>query len=136
MKNKQGKTIKRRKRWSVFEKLQIVEESKRSLATICSVAEKYKISPSMLYLWRRLEKDGKLKAFNEGEEIVPASAVKRLQFYVDNLELLLEKKSKEIESLRAAISGKSEANDLENYPVLKMAIKYNLIGDINSYSSK
>ena len=111
--------IKRRKRWSVFEKLQVVEESKCSNATTCSVARKYKISPNLLYLWRRLEKEGKLKAFNTREEVVPASVIKRLQVRIHDLELVLEKKSKEIKILRAT---KPIINDLEKYPDRKSVV--------------
>ena len=130
-KNKHSNAIKRRRRRSVFEKLQIVEESKSSLTTICSVARKNEIAPNPLYLWRRLEKEGKLKAFNAGVKVVPASAVKLLQARIYDLELLLEKKNKEIEILRAKISGKPIINDLEKYPLIKMAIKYDLFGDVN-----
>ncbi len=130
-KNEEAGWINRRRSWSIFEKLQIVEESKRSIEAICSVAQKYEISPSQLYLWRRLERDGTLKAFKEGEEVVPASTVKRLQLYINDLELLLEEKSEELETLRATISGNPIIKDLEKYPHLRMAVKYNLFDGIN-----
>lgn len=125
--------IKRRRRWSVFDKLKIVDESKCSDTTICSVARKYDISPNMLYLWRRLEKEGRLKAFDGRKEIVPASVIKRLQLRIHDLELILEKKREEIEILRAT---KPIINDIEKYPHLKMAIKYNLFGGTNIWISK
>ena len=56
---KEIRKIKRRRHWPVFKKLQVVEESKSFNATICSVARKYGISPNLLYLWRRLEREGK-----------------------------------------------------------------------------
>jgi transposase len=130
-KNKHSRAIKRRRRWSVFEKLQIVEESKSSSETICSVARKNEIAPSLLYFWRYLERNGKLKAFNAGVKVVPASSVKRLQSRIYDLESLLEKKNKEIEILRAKISEKPIIKNLEKYPLLKMAIKYDLFGDVN-----
>lgn len=132
-KKKESSKIKRRRRWSIFEKLQVVEESKCSNATICSVARKYEISPSLLYLWRRLEKEGKLKVFNARDEVVPVSSVKRLQARIRSLEMVLEKKKKEIEILR---STKPIIHDLEKYPHLKMAIKYNLFGDTNIWISR
>ncbi len=128
-KNQQTCTIKRRRRRSVLEKLQIVEESKYSNATICSVARKYKVAPSLLYYWRHLERRGKLKVSNAVEEFVPASAVNRLKEHIHHLERLLEKKSKEIKILKAKISRRPIINDLEKYPLLRMAIKYNLFCD-------
>lgn len=128
-----GRHVKHRRRWSVFDKLQIVEESKCTHVTISSVAQKYEISPAMLYLWRRLEREGKLKVFDSREEIVPVSAVKRLQVRIHDLERILEKKNKEIEILR---STKPIINNLEKYPHLKMAIKHNLFGDTNIWMSK
>jgi len=125
-KNQQTCTIKRRRHWSVLEKLKIVEESKYSNATICSVAGKYNVAPSLLYYWRHLERKGKLKAFNAIEEVVPVSAVNRLKSHIHNLERLLEKKNKEIEILKVETSGKPIIHNLEKYPFLRMAIKYNL----------
>lgn len=132
-KDKKSSKIKQRRQWPLLEKIKIVEETKHSNATICSVALKYEISPNQLSAWRRLDKEGKLKAFNAEEEVVPVSAIKRLQTRIQDLERILEKKSKEIETLRAT---KPTINDLEKYPNLKMAIKYNLLGDINIWISK
>jgi len=125
-KNRKSRKIKQRRHWPVFEKLKVVEESKCSNTTICSVALKYGISPNQLSVWRRLEKQGKLKAFEAREEVVPVFAVQRLQTRIQTLEQILEKKSKEIEILRATKPG---INDLEKYPHLRMAIKFNLLGD-------
>lgn len=62
--------MKRRKRWTVFEKLKIVEKSKRSSVTICLIVKENGITPSQLYLWRRLEREGKLKVFKEEDEVI------------------------------------------------------------------
>ncbi|MCP3875963.1 MAG: transposase [Desulfobacteraceae bacterium] len=124
--NKQSRTIKSRKRWSVFEKLQIVEESKNSALTTSAVARKYNIGPNQLYLWRRLEKEGKLKAFKAGERVVPAFAVKRLETRNHELKQLIEKKNKEIDDLKRKVTGKTIISELEQYPHIKMILKYNL----------
>jgi transposase-like protein len=132
-KDKKSSKIKKRRHWPLLKKINIVEETKNSNATVCSVARKHEISPNLLSLWRRLDKEGKLKVFNEEEEVVPVSAVKHLQTRIQDLERIIEKKKKEIENLRAT---KSTINDLEKYPNLRMAIKYNLLGDINIWISK
>ncbi len=130
-----GKTkkVKRRRRWPALKKLQVIEESNLPNVTICSVARKYEISPNMLYRWRRLQKEGNLRAFEQGKEVVPVSLVKRFLDRIHSLEQALEKKKKEISILR---STKPVINDLAKYPHLKMAIKYNLLGNTDIWISE
>ena len=46
--------IKRRRRWSLGEKLKAVEETHSSGMSVSYVARKYGISPSLLFRWRKL----------------------------------------------------------------------------------
>ena len=46
--------IKRRRRWSLGEKLKAVEEIRSSGMSVSYVARKYGISPSLLFRWRKL----------------------------------------------------------------------------------
>ncbi len=47
-------SVERRRRWSVSEKLQMVEESDLPGMSVSSVARRNGVSPSQLFTWRRL----------------------------------------------------------------------------------
>jgi transposase len=67
-----------RRRFSAAEKISLVEEASIPGMNISAVARKYAISPSQLFSWRRLMKDGEIKAVESEEEVVPVSEVKVL----------------------------------------------------------
>lgn len=50
----------RRRRWSFEEKLGIVEETMHSDVTVSAVARRHDLAPSVLFLWRRLAREGRL----------------------------------------------------------------------------
>jgi transposase len=52
----------RRRRWGVAEKLTIVSECHEPGACVAAVAARYDICPSLLHGWRRLAREGRLKA--------------------------------------------------------------------------
>jgi transposase len=52
----------RRRRWGIAEKLRIVAESQESGARVCDVAARYDVYPSLLHGWRRLFREGRLRA--------------------------------------------------------------------------
>ena len=92
-------SIQRRRRWSTQEKLEIVEESEISGLSVSAVARKYGVSPSLLFTWRRLAREGKLSAIRAGEEVVAASEVRQLKARIRELERVLGKKTLENEIL-------------------------------------
>jgi transposase len=51
-----------RRRWGVEEKLRIVAETHEPGATVCAVAARYDVYPSLLRTWRRHVRDGHLVA--------------------------------------------------------------------------
>lgn len=64
--------VARRRRWSVAEKLRIVEESFQSGETVSVVARRHGVAPNLLFRWRRLASAG-VWAAAEREEILTRS---------------------------------------------------------------
>jgi transposase len=52
--------VRRRRRWSVEEKLRIVEESYRPGASVSSVARCHDLNANQVFTWRRLAREGRL----------------------------------------------------------------------------
>ena len=50
----------RRRRWSVQDKLQIVEETLQPGVTVTEVARRHGLAPSVVFTWRRLAREGRL----------------------------------------------------------------------------
>ena len=111
-------TDQRRRRWSVVEKLAMVEESELPNMSVSAVARRHGISPSQLFTWRRLAREGKLSAIKAGEEVVAASEVKHLQAHIRELERLLGKKTMENEILKEAVSIAREKKLISRMPLL------------------
>jgi transposase len=50
----------RRRRWSLQDKLQIVEETMQPGVTVTEVARRHELAPSVVFTWRRLAREGRL----------------------------------------------------------------------------
>jgi transposase len=50
----------RRRRWSLRDKLQIVEETLQQEAKVSEVARRHGLAPSVVFTWRRLAREGRL----------------------------------------------------------------------------
>ena len=50
----------RRRRWSLQDKLQIVEETMQPGVTVTEVARRHGLAPSVVFTWRRLAREGQL----------------------------------------------------------------------------
>ena len=96
-------SVQRRRRWAVVEKIEIVEETELPGMSVSYVARKHGISPSLLFKWRRLYREGALAAIDANEPVVAASEVKHLKKQVRELQRLLGKKTMEAEILKEAI---------------------------------
>jgi transposase len=93
----------RRRRWSVAEKLAMVDETREPGATVSLVARRRGVSPNQLFTWRRLAEQGALTATQAEEEVVPASTFRAQQDQIRELQRLLGKKTLETEILKEAL---------------------------------
>ena len=50
----------RRRRWSLQDKLQIVDETMQPGVTVSEVARRHGLAPSVVFTWRRLAREGRL----------------------------------------------------------------------------
>lgn len=111
-------SVQRRRRWTVQEKLAMVEESDRSGMSVSVVARKYGLHPNQLFHWRKLWQQGALSAVRANEEVVPASEAKALRAQVRELQRLLGKKTMEVEILKDAIEIAREKKLISRVPLL------------------
>ncbi len=111
-------SVQRRRRWSTQEKLEIIEESELPGVSVSAVARKHGVSPSLLFNWRRLAKEGKLSAIRAGEEVVAASEVRHLKTRIRELERILGKKTLENEILKDAVEIAREKKLISPVPLL------------------
>jgi transposase len=93
----------RHRRFSVEEKLQILEEMLRPDVNISRLAREHGTSPSVLFRWRKRAREGSLDLIQHGWTIVSISQVRALEEQVRLLERLLGKKTAECEVLREAL---------------------------------
>lgn len=70
-------TDQRRRRWSVGEKATLVRRTYEPGMTVSVVARQAGVSASLLFLWRKLERQGALMAVSAGKAVVPASEPSR-----------------------------------------------------------
>jgi len=59
--------VERRRRWSYDEKVRLVEETLQAGETVCAVARRHGVAPSLLFTWRRQARQERL-----GREAMPA----------------------------------------------------------------
>ena len=86
-------SVQRRRRWSVAEKIEIVAETEQPGMSVSYVARRHDISPSLLFKWRRLYREGAFSAIQANETVVAASEVKHLKRQVRELQRLLARHS-------------------------------------------
>jgi transposase len=96
--------VQRWRRWTLEEKVRIVEETYLPGIGVSLVARQHGISGSLVFTWRRLMSQGALTAAAADEEVVPASEYRALEAQVRELHRLPGKKAMENELLREAVS--------------------------------
>ena len=110
--------IQRRRRYSVDEKLRIVQEAAQPGITISYVARRHGISPSLLFHSRRRMAEGGKEAVRVDEDVVGSSEVKALERRIRELERVLGKKTLENEILREAVKVAHEKKLISRLPSL------------------
>jgi len=94
----------RRRRYSAEQKLRLVEETMQPGMTVSAVARLHRVSPSLLFNWRRLMSEGGQVAVRADEEVVAVSRARELEQRVRELERLLGRKTLEVEVLKEALT--------------------------------
>jgi len=110
-------SVQRRRRWSLAEKIRIVQECEQPGMSVSYVARKYDIAPNMLFRWRRLMREGGLSAIQANEAVIGASEVRQLKNRIRELERLLGKKTMENEILKEAIEIAREKKLISRVPL-------------------
>ena len=110
--------IQRRRRYSVDQKLAVLEEAAVPGMTISYVARRHGISPSLIFGWRRRMSEGGKEAVRADDEVVAKAEVLALQKRVRELERVLGRKTLENEILREAVKVAHEKKLISRLPWL------------------
>ena len=93
----------RRRRWSLAEKSALVRRTYEAGMSVSLVARQEGVSASLLFQWRKLERQGALTAVSAGEPVVPASELAAARAEIAKLQRILGKKTLENEILKEAV---------------------------------
>ena len=110
--------VQRRRRYSVDEKLRVLEEAAVPGMTISFVARRHGISPSLLFHWRRRMAEGGKEAVRADDAVVSAAEVWALEKRIRELERVLGRKTLENEILREAVKVAHEKKLISRLPLL------------------
>ena len=110
--------IERRRRWSVEEKIRMVDESRRPGMSVSYVARIHGVAPSQLFTWRRRMAEGSREAVRADDDVVSAAEVRELRRQVRELQRVLGKKTMESEILRDAVRLAHEKKLISHLPSL------------------
>jgi transposase len=106
-----------RRRWTVAEKVQLVQESLLPGMNVSYVARRNGLSPSQLFRWRKLMSDGGKVAVQADDQVVGAGEVRALKKRIRDLERMLGKKTMEVEILQEAMEIAREKKLLSRTPL-------------------
>jgi transposase len=110
--------VQHRRRYSVDEKLRVLEEAAVPGMTISFVARRHGISPSLLFHWRRRMTEGGKEAVRADDAVVSAAEVRALEKRIRELERVLGRKTLENEILREAVKVAHEKKLISRLPSL------------------
>lgn len=107
----------KKKRWTAFEKQQIINETYQPGVSVSFVARRHGIPPSQLFHWRKIMEMGGLTAMTKEEQVVPISKVKELEKRVRDLERLLGRQTLHNEILKEAVKLAQEKKLISRQPL-------------------
>ena len=111
-------TDQRRRRWSVAEKAALVSRTYEPGMTVSLVARQAGVGASLLFQWRKLERQGALTAVSAGESVVPASELAAARAEIAKLQRILGKKTLENEILKEAVEVAAAKKWIARSPLL------------------
>ena len=111
----------RRRRWSVMEKAALVRRTYEPGMTVSLVARQEAVAASLLFQWRKLERQGALMAVSAGEAVVPASELAAARAEIAKLQRVLGKKTLENEILKEAVEYATAKKWIARSPLLPNA---------------
>ena len=89
----------RRRRWSLAEKSALVRRTYEAGMSVSLVARQEGVAASLLFQWRKLERQGALMAVSAGKAVVPASELAAARAEISKLQRVLGKKTLDNEIL-------------------------------------
>ena len=111
-------TDQRRRRWSPQEKAALVRRTYEPGMSVSLVARTEGVAGSLLFQWRKLEREGALTAVSAGESVVPASELAAARAEIVKLQRILGKKTLENEILKEAVEYAAEKKWIARSPLL------------------
>ena len=111
-------TDQRRRRWSVQEKAALVRRTYEPGMSVSLVARQESVAASLLFQWRKLDREGALVAVCAGESVVPASELSAARAEIAKLQRVLGKKTLENEIFKEAVEFAAEKKWIARSPLL------------------
>ena len=107
-----------RRRYSLEERVKLLDEADKPGESISTVARKHGIAPSVMFRWRQLRESGALKGLKAEEELVPASELKAARAKIRELQRMLGKKTEEHEIVLEALEIAKDRKWISRLPSL------------------
>src|SRR5437870_13520825 len=95
--------VARRRRFSTDLKLAVVAETMQPGMSVSYAARRHGLSPSLVFRWRQLMREGGKEAVRADDEVVAAAEVRRLDERVREWERVLGRKTMAVEILMEAL---------------------------------
>ncbi len=108
----------RRRRWSPTEKAALVRRTYEPGMSVSLVARQERVAASLLFQWRKLDRQGALTAVAAGETVVAASELTAARAEIAKLQRVLGKKTLENEILKEAVEYAAEKKWIARSPLL------------------
>ncbi len=111
-------SVRRRRRWTPEQKLEIVKQTNEPGSSVSMVARQFGITAAQLFQWRKAYLQGSLMAVGANETVVPASELQEAMRRIKQLEGALGRKTLENEILKEAVDCAKAKKWIARSPVL------------------